>query len=253
MSFYGGFKASTEWVAVRFVRFFGSNPYYDSREMKTPRGWLQLLDVAGNFLAFGFFFKIALSQWRRVSCPWNLLVKERVACFLPAVLPCVAVIVIGIVFFLSRRSAKKELFQSKELFSPGRLPGHWIIPTAPVKIAFAVTLFFLSYMAIAWYIDRIAIVSALMFVIACTDLNTLRWIRKHVTAYFRNPEHAPVKGERGYELIQRRREIIEEYFLHQPTVLEGIGSGCRMRHRPVGRLERASNLRIRSAAFHPDQ
>jgi len=228
MSFYGGFKTFSVWVAVHFVRFFGSNPYYDSREMHTPRGWLQLLDVAGNFLAFGFFSKIAWSQWQHVACPWNVLFKERVACFLPAVLPCVTVIVIGIVFFLSRRSAKKELFQSKELFPSGRLPGQWIIPTAPAKIAVSVTLFFLSYMVIAWYIDRIAVVSALMLGIACIDFNTLRWIRKHVTGYFRNSEYAPVKGERDCELIQKRREIIQEYFYTNPQYWKETGrvAGC---------------------------
>src|SRR5579864_2139375 len=228
MSFYDGFKTLIEWVAVRFVRFFGGNPYYDSREMKTPRGWLQLLDVAGNFLAFGFFSKIAWSQWQHVTCPWNVLFKERLACFLPATLPCATVIVIGIVFFLSRRSAKKELFQSKELFPPGRMPSRWIIPTAPAKIAAAVTLFFFAYMAIAWCIDRIVIVSALMLFIACNDLNTLRWIRKHVTAYFGNPVYAPVRGERDYHLIQKRREIIEQYFYTNPQYWkeEGRVAGC---------------------------
>lgn len=228
MSFYAGFKKSIEWAAVRFVRFFGSNPYYDAREMKTPRGWLQLLDVSCNFLAFGFFSHRAWLLWQRISCPVNVSLRERMTCLFPTGLPCAIVIVIGIVFFLSRRSAKKELFQSKELFPPGRMPRHWIIPTAPAKIAIAVTLFLLSYMAIAWYIDRIVIVSALMFFIACNDLNTLRWIRKHVTAYFSDPIYAPIKGERDCDLIQRRREIIQEYFYSNPQYWKEAGrvAGC---------------------------
>jgi len=251
MSFYGSFKAFIESVTVHYVRIFGKIPDYTSRDLKTPRGWLQLLDVICNLLAIGFFSKIAWSQWQSVACPWNVLFKERIACFLPAVLPCVTVIVIGIVFFLSRRSAKTDLSRSEKLFPQGLLPAQWIIPTAPVKIAFSVILFLFFYMAIAWYTDKIAVVSALMFGIACIDLNTLRWIKKHVEIYFSSSEYAPIEGERDYELILRRREIIREYFYANPQYWKEAGrvAGCAIAllvalrgHRPSAYLVLLSTL-----------
>jgi len=216
MSFYGGFKAFFEWVAVHFVRFFGGDPLYTSKEMKTPRGWLKLLNVLGGYLAVGFFFHSALLQWRRIACPENVPFKDRAACFFPAVLPCAMVVVIGLVYALSRYSAKKELAISEKLFPQGRLPARWIIPTDKIKITGSVGLFFLSYVVLAYVADRIIYVAALMLVIACIDLKTLHWIRKHVATYFKNPDYAPVKGERDYELILSRREIIQEYFYTNP-------------------------------------
>ena len=196
--------------------------------MKTPRGWLQLLDVAGNFLAFGFFSENRMVPVAARRLSLECFVQRALSLFPSGGSPVRYCDCHWNSFFLEWRSAKKELFQSKELFPLGRMPRHWIIPTAPAKIAIAVTLFFLSYMAIAWYIDRILIVSALMFFIACNDLNTLRWIRKHVTAYFSDPVYAPIKSERDCELIQRRREIIQEYFYSNPQYWKEAGrvAGC---------------------------
>jgi hypothetical protein len=228
VSFYGGFKTFIEWLAVRFVRFFGNNTLYTAEEMKTPRGWLKLLNVICGYLALGFFSRYALLQWQRIVCPENVPFKERIVCFFPAVLPCAMIAVIGIVYALSRYSAKKELDMSEKLFPQGRLPADWIIPTDRIKITAAVGLFLLSYIVTAKYVDRSAIVSGLMFVIACNDLNTLRWIRKHVAAYFRNPDYAPVEGEKDSGPILKRRGIIQEYFYANPQYWKEAGrvAGC---------------------------
>jgi hypothetical protein len=123
------------------------------------------------------------------------------------------VAIIGVVYYLSRHSAKVELALSEELFPAGHMPKHWIVPTDPVGITISVIFFFALYVGLAWMSDRIRIVSGLMLAIACIDFNTRRLINVRVDTYFNQYEPHPEDDD--YKLIRERREVIRKY-LHKP-------------------------------------
>ena len=132
MSFYDSLKAFINRTVELFMSWLGNHFFYTSPEIKTPRGLLRFFDAAGNFiLVFGVFLGIAWSKWRRSSCPGNVPLKQWVVCSWEVALPCAMVLLIGLVFYLSRRSAKVELFIADKLFPEGRVPDYWIGPKDP--------------------------------------------------------------------------------------------------------------------------
>ena len=228
MSFLKPVKSWLEKGAVLFMRTLGGDYFYSLEEMYTPRGWLKLLDKMGNYLAFGFFSGIAWTKWQHISCFGILPFKQKAGCFFPAVLPCATVLIIGSVFYLSRRSANKELAIAEKVFPQGRLPREWLLPADRTEITIRVVFFFAGYVTLGWISDYIKIVAPVMACIACNDFRTLRVIKAKSEEYFRAAEYAPVPGEEDYDNISRRRVIVREYYYAHPQELKEMAriAGC---------------------------
>lgn len=228
MSFYTRLKSWFDKGAVFFMRTLRRDYFYTVEEMYTPRGWLKLLDELGSYLAFGSFSTIAVSKWRHIPCFNIVALKEQAICLFPAVLPCATVFTAGFVYSLSRRSANKELRIAEKVFPQGRLPEKWMFPTDLTEITLSVGIFFLSYVALAWFSDSILAAAPLMFVIASNDLKTLRLIKTRTEKYFGAREYFPLPEDKDYGLIIARREIIRKYYYSKPQEWKELGRifGC---------------------------
>jgi hypothetical protein len=178
---------------------------------------LTFLDaLGGRVLELGFFLGIAWSKWHRSACSEVVPFKSRVSCWWEAALPCAMVGLIGIVYFLSRHSAKVELSIAEKLFPEGRLPDRWIGPRDPAGITISVMAFFALYIVLAFVSDNIRLVSLLMFVIACIDFNTRRLINLRVDAYFKDSRYAPHVWDPNYTLMLKMRDVIWDHLYRKP-------------------------------------
>lgn len=205
-------------MAVLFMKWGGHNLFYMSKGIETPLGLLTLFDAAGGrILEFSFFLTVAWSKSPHpASCPYTVPFKQWIACSWQAALPCALVVIIGLVFTLSRRNAKKELFIAQKLFPGEHVPDHWIGPRDLASITISVILFFTLYGVLAWLSENIVIVSSLMLMTACIDFNTIRVINARADTYLKDPEYAPRPEDKDYNLICERRDVIRNYLYKKP-------------------------------------
>jgi hypothetical protein len=126
------------------------------------------------------------------------------------------VMIIGVVYALSRRNAKAELFIAEKLFPEGHTPSQWIGARDLMGVTISVIAFFAFYMALALVSDNVRLVSLLMLVTACIDFNTRRLINARVDIYLRNPQYASRPEDRNDNLLRETRGAIRDYLYKKP-------------------------------------
>lgn len=197
-------------MARVFMDWVEEDPFYSTEEAGTPRGLLKFLHAAGTkVLASGFFLTIAWAIWQRYSCSDQTPFRAWITCARQAILPCILVVLIGLVYHLSTRSARVELSIAEKLFSTRHMPKDWIGPKDPLNITISVIAFFALYILLASLSNHIRLVSITMFAIACIDFNTRRLIKTRIEKYF--ADYEPLHEDANYRLIRRRREVIQEF------------------------------------------
>jgi hypothetical protein len=196
------------------------DPFRKWEEIQTPHGLLALFNaLGGDVIEILFFMGVAWTKWRRYSCPANVPLKQWILCSWQAVLPGLMVVVIGLVFHLSRRSANAELIISEKLFPEGRMPKHWIGRRDAEGITISVIAFFALYIGLAVFADHAWIVALFMFAVACIDLNTRRLINARGGAYLdeeKYPDYAPLREDHDCDLIHARRRIVQRDLFEKP-------------------------------------
>ena len=214
------FASNTREVAQRLVQIFmnwvENDPFWQKKKIKTPHGLLKFLDaIGGHILEAGFFLEAA----RRIYTQ-----NEGIKSLLPSIL----VFVFAAKFFLSRRSVKVELTIGEKLFPSGLMPKDWSGPREPFGIIISVICFFILYMALVWFAYKIILVSLAMFIIGCIDWNTRRLIHKNIGRFFSDEKYAPRTGDKDFEAIQARREVVREYLFNNPHLWKegGCAIGC---------------------------
>ena len=100
------------------------------------------------------------------------------------------VLLIAVVFFLSRHSAEIELDIGAKAFPVGREPEQWSGKRDAATITVSVFAFFALYIALALTAGNIRVVSFILLAIACIDFNTRRLIGAKIGAYFRDKRYA---------------------------------------------------------------
>ena len=181
---------------------------------RTPHGLLTFLDSLGGYvLGFGVFVAAAFQVWRRYGCFDNSSTRAATsaACVWNALLACTLVLLLGVVFFLSRQSVQAELRIAEGVFPIGRMPDEWRRASDPIWITVSVVSFFLLYLTMAWFAQDIRVVSAVMTVIAAIDLNTRRAIGKRVRSYFSDPRYTPEVADRQGKTIALRRDVVRHF------------------------------------------
>jgi hypothetical protein len=229
MAFYDDVRSSVEVLVQVFMDWFDGNRYWKKKEVRTPLGLLSFLNsLGGRLLEVGFFFGIAWSFWARRPCSASTSDAEWLSCSWNAILPSALVLLLGVVYNASRRSAKVELSQATMVFPINRVPDRWVVETDETGIILSVILFFALYVAMASMADRIVVVSAIMLVISCIDWNTRRLINDRVEAYFNDPQYAPTPEDPEYRLIEERCVIIRQFLYYNPHLLKEAGrvAGC---------------------------
>lgn len=183
------------------------------KDPKTSEGYLQLLDyLCGRIIAIGFFIGYLLLRWQE---GWNLM-----SLFL--------IIVIGIIYFLSRLSVTQELEIVKSLFPQGLIPNELQLKDR-LTITLQVLLFMGLYIILAYFAQNIQIVSLSMFIIACIDFNTRRQINEKMRQYLSDDKYAPSHADRRvYEEIQRKRIVTNWFLFELPHLLKEAlrATGC---------------------------
>jgi len=139
------------------------------------------------------------------------------------------IVLIGVVYELSRRSVKQELDIGETIFppEPDRIPDKLKLKDRRA-ITLEVTLFMLLYLALGLVAHCILVASLSMFAIACIDLNTRRLINKNIREDFANPKYAPYPTEPSYEAMMKRRTIVEWFLFKLPHLWKETGriAGC---------------------------
>ena len=160
-----------------------------------------------------------------VGAAWSIISRND---GIKSLLPGILVFVFAVKFRLSRRSVKVELLISEKLFSSGQLPKDWSGPREPVGIIVSVIYFFVLYMALAWFANKIILVSLVMFVIASIDWNTRRLIHNNISKLFADERYAPKVGDKDFDAIMASREATNKYLFNNPHLWKegGCAVGC---------------------------
>jgi len=178
-------------VGLGLILWFANLRYPDRDE-----DYLKLLDFVCKVVNRGYFtFVAGLALGRGES-----------------LLSIVLIVLLGFVYYLSRLSVWQELEIGRTLYpsAPDRVPGELLMKDR-MKITVEVFVFMMAYVAAAWTAHCILVVSLLMFVIACIDLNTRRLINEKTREYFREERYAPKEGESDFEAIKDRRAKAERF------------------------------------------
>lgn len=202
----------TSTIANKFKNIYRLVLWGINQNPDTSEGYLKLWDYLGDaFLTVGFFGGLAFSAWRQHENTFSIAL----------------IIVIGIVFYLSRLSVNQELEIVKSLFPPDRVPDD-LKPKDRLTIGLEIILYFAVYMFLGWVTKYIIVASLGLFVIACIDFNTRRLIHEKMRQYFSSEKYAPDQNERMYETIQSRRSVIKWFLFKLPHLKKEAGKviGC---------------------------
>ena len=206
------------WITLLAVAFglawrnFGLSKilWFVNQRVRTSEEYLKFLDFLCKWFSFFSFIAILNKAWSR---------GERVSLIL--------IVLVGVVYHLSRLSVWQELDIAKTIFSPDRIPDRLELNNR-TAITLEVTLFMLLYLALAWVAHCIIVASFCMLVIACIDWNTRRLINNNVREDFANPAYALCSNERGYQAMMERRAVVEWYLFKLPHLWKEAGriAGC---------------------------
>lgn len=170
------------------------------QQPEKAKGYLKLLDhLVETALASTAFFLIAYINW-----------KAGVG-----VLPVLLVLVIAATWHLSRLSVKQELRIVDTLFPADRFPDD-LSPKSRASITVRVAVFTLSYLLLAWFSGQVLLISLCLLIIGLVDYFTRWQINKRFAGYLSDPSFAPDVGERGGEIIEKRRQVVRHYLFVRP-------------------------------------
>jgi len=173
--------------------------YLINQNIRSAEGYLRFLDYICGFVTFAFFFKLFASRWQQGRHSLALIL----------------LLVVGIVYYLSRLSVKQELAIGKSLFLSDRIPTELQLNDR-LKITFQVISFLALYLILGFIVDYIVLASACMFIIACIDFNTRKQIAEKARQYFADADYAPSPDERGYAVINERRAVFTSFLFNLP-------------------------------------
>lgn len=204
------------------------NAYTWSTAKEDPRkieGFLQLLDDI--YIRVGGIAVVAI-VWNKVRAYRSSSDHTLTEAGLHLVLPCLLAVLLGVVYWLSRKSVRDEMKIGRKLFPQGRVPDQWGGPRTRAGIALSVAAFLGLYLFIAYVVDNIILTSIIMFAIACIDFNTRRLIGKGISEVFSDPKYAPRSDDKDRWAIAERRSVARWYLFALPHRLKEGGrvAGC---------------------------
>ena len=178
---------------------------------RSAEGYIKTLDYFCGFVTFLWFAKLLVAGWRQGENTLSL----------------VLILIIGLIYYLSRLSVKQELEIVKLVFPPYRIPDDLQFKDR-ILITLQVTLFMGLYLFMGWVAHNIMIVSLCMFVVGCVDFNTRRQINDKVRRYFSTARYDPVPDEPGYDAIQSARKEVSWFLFELPHLWKEAAriAGC---------------------------
>ena len=175
--------------------------FVDLKYPEKDEDYLKLLDFICKVVNRGYFTFVAGLALGRGDSYWSI----------------VLIIMLGLVYYLSRLSVWQELGIGRTLYPPDphRVPSELQMKER-AKITLEVLIFMLAYVAAAWTAHCILAVSLLMLVIACIDFNTRREINQKTRKYFADQKYSPHVGEADFKGIMDRRTKAERFLFDRP-------------------------------------
>jgi hypothetical protein len=195
-------------------------------DIKTSEGFLRVLDIGSGIGGLIYFSSLTAEKCFTSA---ELYRGDIISFILKSGPELCLIVLFGMIYFLSIRSAKTELAISNKLFPPGRTPKDWPGGTTNrFMIIVSVFLFFTLYAALGWFAHNIAIVSVCMFIIACIDFRTRWLIGSGIKHYFSDAAYAPTAGASDFDIIYRRRAVAQQYLFEKPHLWKEAGriAGC---------------------------
>ena len=180
---------------------------------ETIEGFLKLLDFICNVFGGLAVFSIAERMVTAYTASGTHTILDSIVQLL---LPCLLLLVIGLVYALSRHSVRVEMNIGRRLFPSGLTPKQWRGPQTRIGIALSVAAYLTLYLSIVNFVDWPIVVSSMMLSIACIDYNTRNLIKKGLSEVLEDSRHSPTPGDTDYRGIQYRRAVIRWYLFRLP-------------------------------------
>ena len=211
-------RTAWRWLA-QFVQWTEGNVLSPVEQGDSPLGLLTFWDSIGSrVLEFGFFGSAAWVFWTRQACSAEAPVEFTAifGCPLSTILACTLVVVFGVVYTLSRHSAKVELNLVPMVFPRGQVPVEWTGKRDPLLITLSVVGYFSLYLALASFAYDVRFVSFLMLAIASIDYNTRRLVGIRFKAFFKDAKFDPIETDADGAKVARSRAAVKRHLFENP-------------------------------------
>jgi hypothetical protein len=115
-----------------------------------------------------------------------------------------------------RREYTWQLSTAKSLFPRSRVPRDLSTTVGASLWVLMAIVFNATFLALAWYVDNLVVFAAGITVISIVAAVSEWMTRVNVQKTFSDPRYAPLASDERRVFIQRRREVIEQYYFNRP-------------------------------------
>ncbi|MDP2618824.1 MAG: hypothetical protein Q8P46_01380 [Hyphomicrobiales bacterium] len=125
-------------------------------------------------------------------------------------------------YFLYKRAVRNEIEIVTRLYSKFNPPHDWESMIGRSWAPILAVLMTLTFIALAWFIDRIQIYCVILMLMGIQDVRGNSFVRRNLAKHFIDQRYVPLDSDLHKPFIMRRREIAEEYWINRPHI-ERIG------------------------------
>jgi hypothetical protein len=236
-------------------RFADVFEFWTLNRFDTTERFLKSLDYIASYVGFSAFLALFVAKLQ-ISTAFNggiFRLENWITFISETALPCLLILLFGIIHALGRQSIRMELSLGPRLFPSGRVPLDWGGPKDRVIIFVTIIGFLLLFLLLTWFADNILVASSIMLVLACNDWRTRYLIEDGIRGYFANKDYAPVPEDKDYRLILERRKVADEFLFVKPHLWkEGariVGCGLALAAAVAGYIHQSSEMNLAAYAI----
>src|SRR5882762_1915930 len=128
--------------------------------------------------------------------------------------------VFGFIYLQTLLSVKSELELARKLFSSARRPTELDLNTNRALVALQFLGFSGLFIALLFTTDNAFLSSLFMCLIAAVDFWTRYSISRNIATVFSDESYNPSLDEQDYDLIQKRRAVLESFLFERPHLVK---------------------------------
>jgi hypothetical protein len=193
----------------------------------TTERFFKSLEYIAGYLGFGFFWTVfVLRLQKSTALEGGILRLENWINYISeTALPCLLILMFGIILAMGRQSIRLELKYGPKLFPAGREPKNWGGPKDRVVVILSVLGFLVAFVMLTWFAENIRAASFIMLVLACNDWRTRYLIQMGIKEYW---NIMPEPEDKDYEIVRARRKVAKVFLYKQPHLWKETAkiAGC---------------------------
>jgi hypothetical protein len=181
----------------------------------TTERFFKSLEYIAGYLGFSFFWAVFVVRLQKsTALDGGILRLENWINYISeTALPCLLILMFGIILAMGRQSIRLELKYGPKLFPAGREPKDWGGPKDRVIVILSVLGFLVAFVLLTWFAENIRVASFIMLIIACNDWRTRYLIQKGIKKYWKI---MPEPDEKDYDIVRARRKVAKVFLFEQP-------------------------------------